>query len=229
MYIDHIETDTFHLGILGRSGTRSIANFLTRYYHDYYWESFYAKYFYSENMNDYLSFVDDEILKDFVLNGPDTHHIFSRDTIENFNKPKVTKKIVVLRDPLQRAKSGSRVSFEPTFHGMPILSQIDFDSVDYIIDFNEINYYINLTNVDRNMNPTEENMIARMYAERNPETYGSQLKEWKLENYDYREEVSVYNKLMETKEKLPFDVWKQLVRSMSYCNIPSMRKNLQLL
>jgi hypothetical protein len=34
---------------------------------------------------------------------------------------------------------------------------------------------------------------------------------------------------METKEKLPFDVWKQLVRSMSYCNIPSMRKNLQLL
>jgi|SaaInlV_125m_DNA_1040241.scaffolds.fasta_scaffold08687_2 hypothetical protein len=219
--IDHIVTNNFHLGGLGRSGTRTIANFLTRYYHDYYWESVRCRYLYGDNLEEYVSTINDEVLKDMILNSPHTHHIYSKDAIENFNKPTDKPKIMILRHPMKRGDSGSRVSFEPEFHGMPVLDTIDFDSIDYIIDFEELNWYVNLTQIDRNVNSNDEKMVAEMHQHLNQKHYGGLIKEWNRSDYDYSEDMIIYKHIMKTKTKLPFDIWKDLLRNITECNIPS--------
>ena len=51
--------------------------------------------------------------------------------------------ILVLRDPVERAVSGSRLGLHPDYHGLPFLHLIDFDVVTHIIRFEELNDYFN--------------------------------------------------------------------------------------
>lgn len=200
MKIDCIETNQYSLGILGRSGTRSFANFVSRYYFDYVWEQHRNLVIGKDNPN--LMFP--------------THHPYTHMTIDDFNNCNyffdgTEPTIMVIRDPLERANLG----------GAPSLTQIEWEYIDYVIPFEDIKMYIGESRwsdidvefVSGNLNK-EQKAIWEL-------TRDSRFEEWSVEDYDYTDEIDCYNQILNTKKQLPPDMWHQMVRDTTWCNIPS--------
>lgn len=230
MLIDHIKTDRFSIGCLGRSGSRTIADFLSGYYSTLV--PFAARTRFLYDLNNISTIERDIVLKSIqadkflfqlVKDGFFPHHRITQTSIEDFNNYDAPNKILVLRHPLERAKSGSDIKLEPTFHGMPCLSSIDFEEVDYIIDFNELSEYTNRLHLGSYAydKQTAEEIDSH---DINSDLFdiGASTKDWHPSDYDYEEEVKIYNDLLETKERLPLDLWKNLTRNISEMNLPSM-------
>ena len=205
--IDCIETNRFVLGVCGRSGTRSIVNYLTRYYFDYQWE----------NMRQ---------LHQGWAPRPEnmpmpTHHPYTATTVEQFNKVNRTNKFMVVRNPIDRANSGIRVGYTPDFHGAPVLQDIDWKQVNYIIDFHDLEQYLGNTDVYKGVDSKTERLVAQRVSSIGPSHYRDMEKEWSLDDYDYTNEIEVYENVMDTKERLPIDLWIHHVLNIKEINIPS--------
>jgi hypothetical protein len=231
MRIDHIKTDRFSVGCLGRSGSRTIADFLSGYYSLYIEKAARIRFLYDFNTisKDEQDIVlksleeNDKHLLSFIKSGFCLHHCFTQTTIEQFNKCDARIKIMVLRHPLERAKSGSDIKLEPDFHGMPCLSEVDFEEVDYVIDFNRLSEYTN--DIKLGSYASDKAALETL----NPKDIdadffdiASNSKEWDPSDYEYDQEIEIYNDLMETKEHLPLDLWKSLARNITEINLPSM-------
>jgi len=205
--IDCIETDQFTLGILGRSGTRSYANYITRFYSDYFWEAM---------RNVHLGIISvEDIEHEF------SHHYYSTVGIEEFNQ--IDNKIMVIRDPIERAKSGIRVMYEPTFHGSPILQYIDWDKIDYVIDFNETDLYLGGSGVARKLPIEDEISLGKQAFKLGGYEYESRIQKWSLDDFDYTEEIITYERVMNDKPRLPLDLWIEYLKNVTCCNIPSKK------
>ena len=208
--IDCIETDQFTLGILGRSGTRSFVNYITRYYFDYVWEN---------RKQTHLGLSpkpEDRPLP--------SHHPYSAIDIEDFNV--IDNKIMVVRDPIARAKSGIRVSYEPRFHGSPVLQYIDWDKIEYIIDFNEVDLYLGGSEIYKGISSEEENITGKYLTTVGLEQYETLIQEWSLDDFDYTEEISTYKYVMKNKKRLPVELWVEYLNNTTCCNIPSKILNI---
>jgi hypothetical protein len=222
MKIDYIETDQYSLGILGRSGTRSFANFISRYYFDYAWEQ-------------HRNLIIGKDNPDLMF---PTHHPYTQMTIDDFNQCNYffdghEPTIMVLRDPLERAKSGSRISYEPEFHGAPALTQIEWEHIDYVIPFEDIKMYIgesrwsnmDIAFVGSDLSNEEKALweLTRgtYFRDIGVPNYENLIEEWSVEDYDYTDEIDCYNQIVSTKKQLPPDMWHQMVRDTTWCNIPS--------
>jgi hypothetical protein len=236
MIIDHIKTDLFSIGTFGRSGSRTIADFLSKYYSDYISEAVRIRFLYDFHELDFsekqiilTSFREDKVLKQMVSDGFVPHHYYSMNDTEDYNnyKNKKTPKILVLRDPLERAKSGATVKLEQAFHGMPTLFSIDFDSVDYVIDFNRINDYTNglklgdASDIKLTIDILKNTSDSEMY------NFETMLIDWDPSDYDYEKDNEIYNDALETKEHLPVDLWKSLVRNIVEINLPTKIDNIR--
>jgi len=233
MIIDHIITDIFSIGCFGRSGSRSIADFLTGFYSDYIDSSKKWRYLFDvENLDEdefntvLRSFAADKHLQKIIAEGFFTHHLHSFQNIDEFNNTEKKIKILVLRDPIERAKSGSRVAYSPNFHGAPVLHKVDFESVDYIIDFNKLSYYTPNTHrgaFDPDLRPNSKfrKELDKQSNQKLNETLLNAITPWETEEYSYDEEIEIYNNAIKTKTELPIDVWKKLVRNYYTVNIPT--------
>ena len=111
-----IRTDRFNIGVMGRSGSRSIITDIYGFLVDHV-----------KLMSDIENFNNKEILekqtndlKEFVYN------------------------VLVLRDPKERARSGCRVGFPANFHGAPFLHKIDIEAVTHIIKFEDFRRYFTI-------------------------------------------------------------------------------------
>ena len=225
--IDCIETNTYSLGILGRSASRSFANYISRYYFDYVWEQYRNVQLDVENTD---------------LKYP-SHHPYTWITVDDFNDCNALvydpPTIMVVRDPIDRARSGSGVNYEPVFHGAPILTEIDWDGIDYIIPFEDLELYIgqtqwsNTDNMTINPRSSKEERYAKesdrgsFYQALGIKPYANIIKEWEVEDYDYDAEIKCYENVLHNKKQLPPELWKSLVRDTVWCNIPS--KHLKLM
>ena len=202
MIIDHIKTDLFSLGCFGRSGSRSIADVLTNYYTD--------KIFSQHN---------------FV-----SHHYHSMSDVDKFNsfsnRYQSCPKIFIMRNPLERAKSGSSVRLEQAFHGMPALYTIDFDRIDYIIDFNSINDYTAGIKLGDKSEVDSILEFLSMTTEKTVFNMETMVVNWDHNDYDYTQEDDIYLKVLDSKEKLPLDLWELFVNNYTKINIPSSGKIL---
>ena len=165
--IDNIRTNLFCIGCLGRSGSRSIADFITGYYSDYQnsahkWRFLYNMRTLEPDEYDVVikSFGEDKHLSHIIGQEFWPHHEYSTCSYDDYNNTKGTK-ILVLRDPIERAKSGSRVGYTPLYHGAPVLDKINLDSVDYIIDFNKLQQYVTDTHLGANDPDLTENSEFR--------------------------------------------------------------------
>ena len=230
MPIDHIKTDRFSIGCLGRSGSRTVADFLSGYYSAIVPLASRIRFLYdlnelSVNERDIVlkSIEGDKFLLQLVRDGFFPHHRISQTPIEDFNEYDEPNKIMVLRHPSGRAKSGSDIKLEPTFHGMPCLSEIDFETVDYIIDFTVLSKYTNGLHLG-SYAYDKETAVTIDSHNINSDLFNiaETSKEWDLSDYDYEEEVTIYNDVMDTKEQLPLGLWKDFTRNINKMNIPSM-------
>lgn len=222
--IDHIKTDTFSIGSFGRSGSRTIVDFICGYYREMVWPAHRIRYLYDlDNISPgektvMLDSFDNISQKHFleVLKKPlATHHWYSVESIPNFNNHNnhlnnTGPKILIVRDPLERAKSGQGKNYEPVFHGAPVLTGIDLDNLDYILPFEKLDQYVLGTHLG---NP-------------NDIPFADMRQEWELEDYNYDEEMNTYNKILE-KEVLPLDLWRKIVRTFSEVNIPTMDQKIR--
>ena len=111
-----IRTDRFNIGVMGRSGSRSIIN-------DIYGRSV----DHVKIMSDIENFNNKEILKKQTNN--------LKDFVHN---------VLVLRDPKERARSGIRVELPANFHGAPFLHKIDIEAVTHIIKFEDFRKYFTI-------------------------------------------------------------------------------------
>lgn len=222
--IDHIKTDTFSVGSFGRSGSRTIVDFICGYYREMVWPAHRLRYLYDLDVIDskeraiILDGFDGEHHKQFleVVKKPlSTHHWYSSEPIHSFNVHNtylnnIGPKFLIVRDPLERAKSGQQKNYEPVFHGAPVLHSIDINTIDYIIPFDKLNDYVLGVHIG---NPND-----RPFAEMH--------QEWNLEDYNYEEEMDVYNKLLDI-EVLPVSLWKKVVRTFSEVNIPTTNQKIR--
>ena len=209
--IDCIETDQFTLGILGRSGTRSYANYITRYYFDYTFEL----------VKDVHLGRATKVLED----RPSIfHHLYSVITPEEFNT--IDNKIQVVREPIARAESGVRIQYEPVFHGSPMLVNIDWDKIDYIIPFEDTHKYLNGHAVAKQLSTEDEKRISRITWNSGIHKFDEQTVTWSMEDYDYTEEIDTYNKVMKEKPRLPLELWIEYLNKVTCCNIPSKKLKL---
>ena len=108
-----IRTDRFNIAMMGRSGSRSFMMDLAR------------KINHSEIFTEISSFNR----KDLLLK--------QRQNARSF-----IPHILVLRNPIERAKSGSSLNLPLDYHGYPFLHCIDFDIVTHIIKFEQIGRYV---------------------------------------------------------------------------------------
>jgi len=230
MIIDHIKTDLFSLGCFGRSGSRSLADFLSGYYSDYVKKAVRIRFLYEyDKLDEYergivlKSHSSDKILRDMIKHGFVPHHYHSMTETDDFNsyKNKRNPKIMVLRHPLERAKSGSVVKLEQAFHGMPSLFSVDFDAVDYVIDFNRINDYTDGVK----LGSSEDTKLTIDLLKNNGDTVlyteETMVVNWDPSDYEYDADIDIYNDMLETKEHLPADLWKSLVRNFNDINLPT--------
>tara|TARA_A200000159_G_scaffold19712_1_gene16290 strand:- start:1475 stop:2272 length:798 start_codon:yes stop_codon:yes gene_type:complete len=85
------------------------------------------------------------IMKDIV--GRAYAHYPLLASFSNFNDKQILEEqgsiphILVLRDPVERAASGSLLALYPEYHGHPFLHLIDFDVVTHIIRFEDLGEY----------------------------------------------------------------------------------------
>lgn len=204
--IDCIETDQFTLGMLGRSATRSFVNYITRYYYDFVWEN---------RRLIHLGIAPEP--QDMPL---PSHHPYSFTDIDTFNS--IPNKIMVVRNPIDRAESGSEVQFNPNFHGQPALQYLDWDMIDYIIPFEDINLYLNNTEYVHASNREGEREMAKVLSTMHPlQHYREAHQDWSVDEYDFTREIETYNLVLKTKEKLPPSLWVELLSKVTACNIPS--------
>jgi len=225
MHIDHIKTDNFSIGTFGRSGSTSIGEFTSNFYSSTVLQISRVKYLYDfDNLDKgekhvIIKAYDDPNRKHFpelLMMGNTSHHHYSEGDVETFNNynnflNNNGPKILTLREPISRAESGARVGFEPNFHGAPVLHLLDFDTIDYILPFEKINDYVNGTNFgDRSDFVPDHNLVS-----------------WNVEDYNYDQEVDLYNELVSTKQVLPLDMWKNLLRNYTEINIPSMNPRVR--
>lgn len=228
MIIDHIRTDLFSIGCLGRSGSRSIADIISAYYTDLMTRAMTIRFLYEPfNMSEvergiFLKGIDNLDMREIAAVGFIPHHPYSQNEIDSYNKYvfKSTPKILVLRNPVERAKSGSFLKLHPDFHGEPVLSLIDMTTVDYVIDFNQLSEYTGNLKIG-NLKTDEESMLfinAELAKLEN-------LVDWNQSDYDYDLDLEIYHNALDTLEHLPVDMWKHLVRNVNYLNVPTRLPN----
>lgn len=215
--IDHIKTDTFSIGSFGRSGSRTIVDFICGYYREMVYPAHRIRYLYDLDTaglgNKSLIFdgYDDKHFLEVLKKPLATHHWYSAEPLPDFNiyntfLNNTGPKILIVRDPLERAKSGQEKTYEPVFHGAPVLNSIDIDTVDYILPFEKLNDYVLGIHIG---NPNDKPFLGMQ-------------QNWKLEDYNFDEETDTYNDILQNKEVLPINLWKKLVRTLSEVNIPNM-------
>jgi hypothetical protein len=108
-----IRTDRFNIAMMGRSGSRSFMQDLA------------GKQDHYEIVTKISSFNREDLLLK-----------------QKLNSMKFIPNILVLRDPIERAKSGSFIGLNANYHGYPFLHCIDFDMVTHIIRFEDIGKYV---------------------------------------------------------------------------------------
>lgn len=169
------------------------------------------------------SFSKDKILHHMIKNGFVPHHYHSMTDTDAFNsfKNKRNPKIMILRHPFERAKSGSAVKLEQAFHGMPSLFSIDFDTVDYVIDFNRINDYTNGLKLGSSEDTKLTIDLLKNNGDEDLYTKETMIVNWDPSDYEYDADIDIYNDMLETKEHLPADFWKSLVRNFNDINLPT--------
>jgi hypothetical protein len=223
--IDHVKTDTFSIGTFGRAGSRTIADFICGYYREMVWPAYRERYLHdwdsisSGKQADIIQSYDAPNQKYFVnlLKNPQLlHHLYSVEPISNFNiyntfLNNTGPKILIVRDPIERAKSGQEKKYEPVFHGAPVLRSINLETVDYILPFEKLSDYVLGINIG---NPNDIPFLDMQ-------------QDWKLEDYNYDEETDTYNDILQNKEVLPIDLWKKLVRTFHEINIPNMNSKIR--
>jgi hypothetical protein len=232
MLIDHIRTDTFSIGCFGRSGSRTIADFLSGYYSDYQMTSGKFRFLFDvDNLPDEeldvvkKRFNDDKHLQKMLESKFMSHHEYTVDTIDTFNNAEPIK-ILVLRDPIERANSGANLAFDAELHGAPVLHEVDFDSVDYIIDFNKLSEYSASMHLggyrkDREFTYDHLDNLRKQELSVSDPNWEVPWRKWKIEDYSYDEDIELYTNAMKTKPELPLDVWKSLVRNYNTINLPT--------
>jgi len=148
------------------------------------------------------------------LTAEECHGPFMR-TFDEFNSISGVPNILVLRNPLERAKSGSLLSYNKYFHGAPFLSKIDYNAVSHILPFENIKDYIGSDNdIEK---PVDED-LKKLTIEQKLEYYQKQwieidgvteyadhdgdevrdriLNPWSVDEYDYTEEMGLYHEFL---------------------------------
>jgi hypothetical protein len=57
--------------------------------------------------------------------------------------------------------------------------------------------------------------------------FETMLIDWDPSDYDYEKDNEIYNDALETKEHLPADLWKSLVRNINEINLPTKINNIR--
>lgn len=119
----------------------------------------------------------------FDLTGTSRHDPFmcsfekynDKDFIRNPN-------ILVLRHPIERAKSGIKLNLQSKFHGKPFLDKINYENITHIIKFEDIQDYLKIHKGKADFIFTDDM---------------NQYRPWSLETFDYTEELELYEKFLE--------------------------------
>lgn len=153
--ICYIQTKLFDIGMMGRSGSRSVLYEVTKL----------------------DSWTNEKPRKNYMK------------TWLEFNEKSTVPKILVLRNPIERAKAGLRHDLETDHHVEPFLHYIDIEVVTHIIKFEDIDNYVR----------------AKFGVTDNKET------DVDISEYDFENEMKLYNMFLE-KPVYPADLFRdQLV------------------
>lgn len=144
MEIAVVHNKYFNLGVMGRSGSRSLL---------------------------------------FDLTGISKHNSFMC-SFEKYNENNFIRNpnILVLRHPIERAKSGSKLNLQSKFHGMPFLHKVNYEKITHIIKFEDLKDYVKIHKGKQDYIFTDDM---------------SQYRPWKLEDFDYDKELNLYKKFLE--------------------------------
>lgn len=191
-----IRTDRFNLGFMGRSGSRTMMSDIL---------GAFKPRMHGDIMRTVDSFNDIELLQKQKLNlmQPIPH-------------------ILVLRNPIDRARAGSRICFHPDYHGRPFLHLINYDIVTHIIKFEEINEYfdgrLGVMPEDMKSKFDEESFENRkQYLQEHADNFTDELYDWNIEDYDFTDEMNLYHKFLE-KPVMDPETFKNLRKQILYVN-----------
>jgi len=166
------------------------------------------------------------------LTAEECHGPFMR-TFDVFNSIRGVPNILVLRNPLERAKSGSLLSYNKYFHGEPFLSNIDYNAVTHILPFENVEDYIG---GDHNIEKPLEEVWKTMTIEQKLEYYlkkwndigdteyanhdGNEVRDriinpWSIDEYDFTEEMELYDEFRK-KPILDVEDFKRYVDNYTY-------------
>ena len=201
-----VETDEFTIGFMGRTGGRSIMRHVAP---------------------EYAPFLKANAGK--ARPSLITGHAFAMRTFEYFNSKIDVPKILVLRDPVERAIAGSKTMLYPEYHGAPYLHNIDTDSIDYIIRFDRISEYVDFHRREDNIPyGTPPEMYKRytkaslILARDNSPSIDVDyyIKDWNVEDYEYTGEINLYNNILNSKPELAPDIWREWCSKSIAHNFP---------
>jgi hypothetical protein len=198
-----IRTEHFVLGFMGRMAGRSLMRELTRY----------------------MVIINQGHPVDVGLVSGHAHIM---ETFEQFNSETSLPKILLVRDPLQRAYSGAKVLMKASFHGAPYLHNIDTDSIDYIINYNQIadyvvNYHIRESTIppDTEFNKFKKSMKYTYDTWSKPNIIISgMIEDWEVSDYDYENECALYTTIVNSKPELDIDTWRKWISNIKTINMP---------
>jgi hypothetical protein len=112
-------------------------------------------------------------------------------------------RILLLREPIDRAKSGIRMGYWPLGHGAPFLYTLDIEKIDYIIPFEETHQYTNTRLGTKEADVSKKDFI------------------WSIDDYDFTKELEIYEKIRKTVPVLDPEKWNSMVRQITECNLPN--------
>lgn len=169
------------------------------------------------------------------LTGEECHGPFVR-TFDEFNSPETVPKILVLRNPIERAISAASLSYNKHFHGAPFLDKIDLSTVTHILPFECINDYIGddfneekpTDDYLKTLNAEQKNHFYSQfdgegYTEAEREDVMSRIfNPWSVDEYDYTEEMKLYQEFRK-KPVLSVDDFHRYVRSYNYIDAENFK------
>lgn len=199
-----IKTDKFAIGFMGRTGGRSIIRQLAPKFHPHFRPD-----------------------AGKALPSAQTGHAWAFNTYEYFNSIVDVPKILVHRDPVDRAVAGSKTMLYPDYHGAPYLHNIDINSIDYIIKFDRISEYVNYHRREDSIpygTPPDEykrawkatlSISREQQPSLNVDVY---LEEWDVEDYDFADEINLYNTILNSKQELAPELWREWCSNYTLVN-----------
>lgn len=175
------------------------------------------------------------------LSTENCHLPFMR-TFDEYNSIVDTPKILMLRNPIERAISASTLCYNPVFHGSPFLHKIDFDSVTHIIKFEEIDSYLGENccpeKIDEDIVKTldlngkisyyvakwnEYDGVGAGDPERAEELKERMLTPWSLDDYDYTEEINLYKKFIDNKPTISPKLFNRFANDYNYIDARNIK------